>query len=86
MQRTSASPANDNRAATTTSGRRATGTDPQAQARGREIVRLHQTLEDWRDRRRLADAAGWPALAAQVIGIEIRALEREVARRVRELF
>ncbi|MBU3887922.1 hypothetical protein [Methylosinus sp. KRF6] len=86
MQRISASMANDNRAATTIPGCRATGADRQAQARGREIVRLHQTLEEWRDRRRLADAAGWPALATQVIGIEIRALEREVARQARELF
>jgi hypothetical protein len=29
---------------------------------------------------------GWPTLATQVIGIEIGALEREVARRVVELF
>ncbi|WP_157096285.1 hypothetical protein [Methylosinus sp. R-45379] len=59
---------------------------PQAEARGLEIVRLHQTLVDWRDRRRLADAAGWPTLATHVIGVEIRAVEREIARRVRELF
>jgi hypothetical protein len=32
------------------------------------------------DRRRLADVTGWPTLATQVIGIEIGALEREVAR------
>jgi hypothetical protein len=81
-----ASSANDNRAAAATSGRRAAGVGPQVDARGEEIARLHQALTDWRDRRRLADAEGWPALAARVVDIEIRALEREIARHVRELF
>jgi len=59
---------------------------PQAEARGLEIVRLHQRLEDWRDCRRLAYAEGWPALAYEIICIEIRALERDISRHVGELY
>jgi hypothetical protein len=62
------------------------GYNPQLEARGLEIVRLHQNLENWRDLRRLAYSEGWPALATQIIKIEICAMERELARHVRELF
>ena len=86
MQNNIASPANDNGAAAAPSGRKAAGVGPQAEARGQEIVRLHQALEDWRDLRRRTYAEGWPALAARLIDIEIRALEREIARQVRDLF
>lgn len=81
-----ATPANDNRSRTVTSGRRAMRASPQDEARGLEVVRLHQRLEDWRDCRRLAVAERWPALAYEIICIEIRALERDIAWRVRELF
>jgi len=67
-------------------GNKKAGNGPQVEARGQEIVRLHQMLEDWRDLRRLAYAEGWPALAAQIIDIEVCALQRDVARQVRELF
>lgn len=86
MQNMCASPANDDRAVTVTSGRKAKGAGPQAEARGLEIVRLHQTLEDWRDYRRLAYAEEWPALASEIIDIEIRALETEIARQLHGLF
>jgi hypothetical protein len=69
-----------------TSGRRAKGAGPQAEAQGREIVRLHKTLENWRECRCLAYAEGWPALASKIIDIEIRTLETEIARQARELF
>ncbi|WP_018268671.1 hypothetical protein [Methylosinus sp. LW4] len=82
----SAPPTNDNGATTVTSGRRAMRASPQAEARGIEVVRLHQRLEDWRDCRRLADAERWPALAYEIICIEIHALERDIARRVGELY
>ncbi|WP_210165039.1 hypothetical protein [Methylosinus sp. PW1] len=82
----SAPSANDNRATTVTSGRRAMHASPQDEARGLEVVRLHQRLEDWRDCRRLSVAERWPALAYEIICIEIRTLERAIARQVRELF
>jgi hypothetical protein len=46
-------------------------------------VRLHQALEDWRDLRRLAHAAGWSRLAAALIEAEIARLEREIDECVR---
>lgn len=49
-----------------------------AEARGLYVVRLHQALEDWRERRRLAHAASWPPLARAAIDIQIAALEREI--------
>jgi hypothetical protein len=83
----SAPAANDNRATTTVApGGRAMRAGPEAEARCLEVVRLHQRLEDWRDCRRLAYGEGWSALAYEIICIEIRALERDIARRVRELF
>lgn len=86
MQDMSISPANDNRVTAAASGDIKVGDGTQVEARGQEIVRLHQTLRDWRDLRRLAYAEGWLALAARLIEIEIRALEQEIARQVRELF
>jgi hypothetical protein len=62
------------------------GYNPQLEAQGLEIVRLHQKLKNWRDLRRLAYAEGWPALAAQIIEIEICAMERDLARHVQNLF
>lgn len=50
-----------------------------ATERGRHIVRLHQTLEDWRDIRRCAHEQGWPPLASAIISIEIDLLERGIA-------
>jgi hypothetical protein len=58
--------------------------DPVAEARGLYVVRLHQALEDWRDRRRLARSAGWPRLAAALIEAEIGRLEREIDECVRQ--
>jgi hypothetical protein len=49
-----------------------------ADARGIHIVRLHQTLEDWRDIRRCAYEQGWPPLASAIISIEIDLLERKI--------
>lgn len=67
-------------------GAKRAGYNPQLEAQGLEIVRLHQKLENWRDLRRLAYAEGWPALAAQIIEIEICAMERDLARHVHNLF
>jgi hypothetical protein len=57
--------------------------DSVAEARGLYVVRLHQALEDWRDLRRLAHAAGWSRLAAALIEAEIARLEREIDECVR---
>lgn len=54
-----------------------------AEARGLYVVRLHQALEDWRDLRQLARAAGWSRLAAALIEAEIARLEREIDECVR---
>jgi hypothetical protein len=54
-----------------------------AEERGLYVVRLHQALEDWRDLRRLAHAAGWSRLAAALIEAEIARLEREIDECVR---
>lgn len=69
----------------TNNGRRRGG-DPETEAHGLHIVRLHQALEDWRAVRRLARMHGWSPIAAALIEIEITTLEREIAERVRELF
>ncbi|MBY6239789.1 hypothetical protein [Methylosinus sp. Sm6] len=57
-----------------------------AEARGLYVVRLHQSLDDWRTRRRLARMESWPPLARQMIDIEIAMLERELAECVGRWF
>jgi len=57
-----------------------------ADARGMHIVRLHQTLEDWRDIRRCAQEQAWAPLASAIISIEIDLLERKIAECGRNLF
>lgn len=53
-------------------------TPESVQERGMRVVRLHQALEDWRDRRRLGLRLRWDARAATIIGAEIARLEREI--------
>ncbi len=57
-----------------------------ADARGMHIVRLHRTLEDWRDIRHCAYEQGWAPLASAIISIEIDLLERKIAECARTLF
>lgn len=63
-----------------------TASPSDSEARGVRVIALRLALDDWRARRHAAGRNGWSPIAAAIIEIEVRALEREIAECVRELF